>query len=149
MTKVQNLPPNAPKSPNSHILTWGPFGALRGPSGALGGNIVSLKPLPIKSARKNETFELSMGNTKIFLGVWRVVSMCPTLLRGKLKHEIRTLGTFSLYCSAFWWNRVDKANTVVRSSNTVARSLNLEKKSREIVACTPFQTNFVKLFLCK
>ena len=80
MTKVQNLPPNAPKSPNSHILTWGPFGALRGPSGALGGNIVSLKPLPIKSARKNETFELSMGNTKIFLGVWRVVSMCPTLL---------------------------------------------------------------------
>ena len=73
MTKVQNLPPNAPKSPNSHILTWGPFGAL-------GGNIVSLKPLPIKSARKNETFELSMGNTKIFLGVWRVVSMCPTLL---------------------------------------------------------------------
>ena len=56
MTKVQNLPPNAPKSPNSHILTWGPFGALRGPSGALGGNIVSLKPLPIKSARKNETF---------------------------------------------------------------------------------------------
>ena len=81
MTKVQNLPPNAPKSPNSHILTWGPFGALRGPSGALGGNIVSLKPLPIKSARKNETFELSMGNTKIFLGVWRVVSMCPTLLR--------------------------------------------------------------------
>ena len=30
MTKVQNLPPNAPKSPNSHILTWGPFGALRG-----------------------------------------------------------------------------------------------------------------------
>ena len=74
MTKVQNLPPNAPKSPNSHILTWGPFGALRGPSGALGGNIVSLKPLPIKSARKNETFELSMGNTKIFLGV------CPTLL---------------------------------------------------------------------
>ena len=82
MTKVQNLPPNAPKSPNSHILTWGPFGALRGPSGALGGNIVSLKPLPIKSARKNETFELSMGNTKIFLGVWRVVSMCPTLLNG-------------------------------------------------------------------
>ena len=81
MTKVQNLPPNAPKSPNSHILTWGPFGALRGPSGALGGNIVSLKPLPIKSARKNETFELSMGNTKIFLGVWRVVSMCPTLLK--------------------------------------------------------------------
>ena len=50
-------------------------------------------------------------------------------LRGKVKHEIRTLGTFSLYCSAFWWNRVDKANTVVRSSNTVARSLNLEKKS--------------------
>ena len=83
MTKVQNLPPNAPKSPNSHILTWGPFGALRGPSGALGGNIVSLKPLPIKSARKNETFELSMGNTKIFLGVWRVVSMCPTLLKVK------------------------------------------------------------------
>ena len=80
MTKVQNLPPNAPKSPNSHILTLGPFGALRGPSGALGGNIVFLKPLPIKSARKNETFELSMGNTKIFLGVWRVVSMCPTLL---------------------------------------------------------------------
>ena len=80
MTKIQNLPPNAPKSPNSHILTLGPFGALRGPSGALGGNIVSLKPLPIKSARKNETFELSMGNTKIFLGVWRVVSMCPTLL---------------------------------------------------------------------
>ena len=80
MTKVQNLPPNAPKSPNSHILTLGPFGALRGPSGALGGNIVSLKPLPIKSARKNKTFELSMGNTKIFLGVWRVVSMCPTLL---------------------------------------------------------------------
>ena len=80
MTKIQNLPPNAPKSPNSHILTLGPFGALRGPSGALGGNIVSLKPLPIKSARKNEAFELSMGNTKFFLGVWRVVSMCPTLL---------------------------------------------------------------------
>ena len=73
MTKVQNLPPNAPKSPNSHILTWGPFGALRGPSGALGGNIVSLKPLPIKSARKNETFELSMGNTKIF---FRCVESC-------------------------------------------------------------------------
>ena len=66
MTKVQNLPPNAPKSPNSHILTLGPFGALRGPSGALGGNIVSLKPLPIKSARINKTFELSMGNTKFF-----------------------------------------------------------------------------------
>ena len=33
MTKVQNLPPNAPKSPNSHILTLGPFGALRGPWG--------------------------------------------------------------------------------------------------------------------
>ena len=80
MTKVQNLPPNAPKSPNSHILTRGPCKALRGPAGALGGNIVSPNPLPIKSARKNETFELSMGNTKIFLGVWRVVSMCPTLL---------------------------------------------------------------------
>ena len=91
MTKVQNLPPNAPKSPNSHILTWGPFGALRGPSGALGGNIVSLKPLPIKSARKNETFELSMGNTKNFLGVWRVVSMCPTLLSSNLSLSTKLL----------------------------------------------------------
>ena len=105
MTKVQNLPPNAPKSPNSHILTWGPFGALRGPSGALGGNIVSLKPLPIKSARKNETFELSMGNTKIFLGVWRVVSFL--FLRNEYEEKYSVSKNFNSL-------RADKASSHFR-----------------------------------
>ena len=90
MTKIQNLPPNAPKSPNSHTLTLGPFGALRGPSGALGGNIVSLKPLPIKSARKNETFELLISKEKNFLDVLGVVDMCHLLLicTGQFVHQI-------------------------------------------------------------
>ena len=78
--KIFKICPKCPERPNSNLPSYSHLGALGGPLGPLEVSKNPPTPLPTKPAWKNETFELLISKSKFFLGVWRVVSMCPILL---------------------------------------------------------------------